>query len=255
MRKVTLGKHKLVIFESIEELPISRYHKFNKFILVDTHIGSTMAEFDTHLERITQFIKMGDPKSAETEILNLRQNVYLIQEEISPRLLSFASLVYSIDGEEVKDESDESFREVCRKLSDLSNKDIEELNKEIKKKLETELQTYFPNLFDDSSVKDYYDKLRKRTLLVLKLLMEEPTEELKQEIQNISSELILYSKPQIFTGEKSVEVQRDKQFENTCLSLSQALGLDSKKFSVLEYYNALFYLQEQNKSRKTKNRK
>ena len=50
MKDIKIGKHKLKIYDSIEELPIVRHHKFNKLMLIDAHIGSELSDFDNHLE-------------------------------------------------------------------------------------------------------------------------------------------------------------------------------------------------------------
>ena len=255
MKKFRLGKHTLEIYESIEELPVTRYHKFNRFALVDACIGSTLQDFDSHLERVFQYLQRGKQDLAEKELLNLRHNVYLIQEELSPKLLSFAALVKNLDGKEITDLSDASLKEISKELGDISLESFSQAREEVKKKLETELQTYFPALFDNSSVKDYYDKLRKRSILVLEqLLSREKAEDplIQNEINLLNSALVLYSDPQTFSGEKSLDIQQDKHFENTCLALSQSLGVNPKQFTVLEYYNALLFLQEQNKKMKSK---
>ena len=58
----------------------------------------------------------------------------------------------------------------------------------------------------------------------------------------------------LFSNEagSGVEIQYDKQFENMCLMLSQHLHVNSKSFTVLEYYNAFEYIKEQAKKSKQK---
>lgn len=251
MREVKIGKHKLKIYDSIEELPIVRYHKFNKFVLIDAHIGSSIQEFDMHLEKASRYIKNGKMDLAGKELQNLRQNVFFIQNEFSPQLMSLAVLVYSIDGKEVGAPTDENLTAVTKLFESLSVKEFQSIYTEVKKKLETELQTYFPSLFDSSSVKEYYNKLRERVLLVLEDLGKEEKEN-REKIAQLAEEIVLYTDPLVFSGSQGIEVQQDRQFENTCLAISQNTGADPKKFSVLEYYNALFFLQEQGKKHKTR---
>ena len=51
MRELKIGKHSLKIYDSIEELPIVRHHKFSKLMLIDANVGSDISDFDAHLER------------------------------------------------------------------------------------------------------------------------------------------------------------------------------------------------------------
>lgn len=258
MKELKIGKHKLKVFDSIEDLPIVRHHKFSKLMLIDAHIGSDISDFDSHLERTIRYIRTNKPDLAEKELLNLRQNIFMVQAEISPKHLAFAALVQNIDGEECNDLSDEALKGVLARISDVSVGEIEKILGESKKKLDLELQTYFPQLFDSAEVKEYYEKVKRRTMLLLAQLEkgEEFTEAEEEELERITDELVLFSDPQSFTGTESTEIQQDKQFENACLAISQHTHADAKKFTTLEYYNALFYLREQAKDlRKNRTKK
>lgn len=106
------------------------------------------------------------------------------------------------------------------------------------------MQLYFPRLFDDAAVKEYYDELRRRTMLMLDAIIEGDTEDKRREIDDITTMLITYNRPQAFSGSDSMEIQYDKQFENMCLLIAQHLHVDAKKYTVLEYYNAFEYIKQ-----------
>lgn len=55
---------------------------------------------------------------------------------------------------------------------------------------------YFPMLFDDSTVKEYYDLLRERTLLMLNSTIEGVDR--SNEIDDLTGQLITYTNPQSF---------------------------------------------------------
>ncbi len=58
MKKVKLNGHKVVIYDSIDELPIVRFHKYSKMLLVDAGVGSDINDCDAHIERATRYIRM-----------------------------------------------------------------------------------------------------------------------------------------------------------------------------------------------------
>lgn len=104
---------------------------------------------------------------------------------------------------------------------------------------------YFPALFADSEVKEYYDLLKQRTLALLQNIVagvERPDE--TPEIERLTTALITYSNPKTFSGADSVEIQFDRQFENLCLVLSEQLHIKPKENTVLEFYNAFDFVQE-----------
>lgn len=66
-------------------------------------------------------------------------------------------------------------------------------------------------------------------------------------INDLEDQLVLWSRPKSFIGSNSEEVHFDREYENMCLLISKELNADSKKMTVLEYYNALDYLKRQAK--------
>ena len=93
MRKIVLAKHKVELYDSIDELPIVRFHKYNKMLLIDAGVGSDLSDWDAHMEKVVRYCRLNQPDKAEKEIGNIRQNIYFIQSEISPKHLAFAALV------------------------------------------------------------------------------------------------------------------------------------------------------------------
>ena len=123
-----------------------------------------------------------------------------------------------------------------------------------KKKIDDELSLYFPQIFDDSSTKEYYDILKQRTVAMLDEIINGETSERQQRIEKLTDELITYSKPRTFTGAGSAEIAYDKQFEDMCIIISKNLHTDPKKYNVLEYYNAYLFISKQEKERKRQNK-
>ena len=85
MRKAVLGGKADEIYNSIEELPIRRYHVYNKMLLVDAGIGSDLADFDRHIEKTMRLIQGKSPQMALVELRNMRTNVYFVQQNLSPK--------------------------------------------------------------------------------------------------------------------------------------------------------------------------
>lgn len=249
MRTTKIGKYNVEMYDAIEELPMQRFHKYNKMLLIDAGIGSDLADFDRHIEKAAIYARSKTPELAATELDNMRQNIYFIQTGLSPRYLAFAVLVKSIDGKECNDLSDDGLQKIVDMFADVPVKDIAAEFSEVKKKIDDELQTYFPRMFDDASVKEYYDELRRRTLVILDSIINGETDEKRTEIERITTELLIYNKPQIFSGTDNVEIAFDKQFEKMCLLLSQHLNINPKKYTVMEYYNAYEYIMEMMKEK------
>lgn len=134
MRTIELAGHKVEIYDSIDMLPITRFHKYQKYLLVDSGVGSDIQAFDQRVEKARRFMMAGQTDKAIKEFENLRQCVFMIQSEISPRHLAFACLVKSIDGKECGDLSDDGLRGVLDKFKDVTEGELTDQLDSVKKK-------------------------------------------------------------------------------------------------------------------------
>lgn len=248
MVTVKIGKHTVEMYDAIDELPIVRFHKYQKLLLIDAGIGSDIAAFDQRLEKTRRYLMDGKPDQAQKELENLRQMVYLIQNGINPQHRAFAVLVSKLDGQDCNDLSDDALTKVLELLKDAPVNELTAQLEAVKKKIDGELSLYFPGMFADSQVKEYYDLLRKRTLTILQNIIDGlDVPDGTPEIEKLNTALITYSNPKIFSGPESVEIQFDRQFENLCLVLSEQLHVRPKGYTVLEFYNAFAFVQQRAK--------
>lgn len=252
MKEVKLNGHTVRIYDSIDELPVVRFHKYNRMLLVDSGIGSDITDFDAHIERVVAYIRKGENENAAKELDNLRQNVYMILSGQSVRDLSFACLVESIDGQRCDDLSEESLGKVLQMLGGTPRKQLTDETQSAKKKIDEELSLYFPAMFDDVTTREYYDILKRLTVTNLERVADGDSDERKAQAKALRERLVLYQKPKVFTGRDGLEVRHDKDFETMCLLITKETGRDAKAMTVLEYYNAYEYLRE--KAKKTQNK-
>jgi hypothetical protein len=245
MVTIKIGKHTVEMYDSIDELPIVRFHRYQKLLLVDAGVGADINAFDQRIERTRRYLASGKPEKAGQELENMRQCVYLIQNGINPQHRAFAALVTKIDGREYNDLSDDALAGVTEILRDSPVKQMTAQLDAVKKKIDGELMLYFPSLFNDSDVKEYYDIMKKRTMEILNGIVagvDRPGE--TAIVEKLTTALITYSNPKLFTGSDGVEIQFDRQFENLCLVLSEQLHVEPKKYTVLEFYNAFDFVKE-----------
>lgn len=254
MRTEEICGHKISIYDSIDELPIRRFHRFNKMMLVDSGVGSDLTDIDKHLHRIMAFAKTKKTDEIMTEVENLRMSIYFVMNHVSPKYLSFAALIAEIDGERCDDLSDEGLQRVVDKLADIDVASLNGLSDDVKKKIESDLIQYFPQMFEDSSIKEYYDLVRSRTIAQLQSIIHDGKGGYEDEVERITTELMVYSKPQLFSGQSSTEVIFDKQFDKMCHIISYHLNINPKDYTVTEFYSAFDYIKELIKAKKAANK-
>ena len=244
MKTVSLNGKILKLYDSIDEMPIVNFQKYNKYLLLDSGIGSDADDVDAHIVKIAKYIKAGSAEKALQELQNMRQNIYMINSELSPKYLAFAALIHSVDGREVTDLSDDSLKALLSDIKKVKHSSLFSLLAKLKKKVETELELYFPNDFVGAREKEAYDLLKTRTLLLLAEIDSAEVDNSAQ-VATIDLALLRMQKPKCFIGSSSIEIKYEKQFENACLLISQKTSMDAKKMTVLQFYNALETIKAQ----------
>lgn len=242
MKILKIGDKEIKLYDSIDEMPICNFQKYNKLILLDSGLGSDIDDIDSHLIRISKLVKTDSAKAMQ-ELQNMRQNMHMVVSGISPKYLAFAALIHSINGKRIEDLSDDTLKRVLYEIKDVKHGVLVDILEWLKKKLQAELETYFPSEFEDAKQKEAFDRLKRRTLLVLRQIIEDI--DLSDEIQEIDDYSLSLYKPKMFFGKKSVEIQYDKQFENSCLLISKQTGSNAKSMTVLQYYNALELIKKE----------
>lgn len=243
MKSLLINKKIVRVYDSIDEMPIVNFQKYNKYLLIDSGIGSDVDDIDAHIVKIAKFIKANNNKKALQELQNMRQNMYMVNNEISPKYLAFAALIHSIDGKEVNDLSDDGLKKLLQDLKDVKHSKVIDFLLWLKKKVTSELETYFPGDFVNPKEKEAYDKLKNRTLLVLDSIINDTDN--AEQIELIDTMMLNMHTPKVFIGSESVEVKYDKQFESTCLLIAQKTNMDARKMTVLQFYNAIDNIKAQ----------
>lgn len=243
MKTVVLADRTVKLYDSIDEMPISNFQRYNKCVIIDSGLGSDVDSVDEHIMQLAKLINAGENKKAIQELQNMRQNLHMIISSVSPKYMAFAALIHSIDGKKIESTSDSSLQELLEELSQAKHGLIDSLLERLKKKLYTELETYFPENFNDTREKEHYEKIKQRTILQLKSIAEE--KDYTNEIADIDLSLLKSYKPGKFTGKESFELKYDKQFESACMLIGQRANLDAKSMTVLQFYTTLHNIQKQ----------
>ena len=245
MKEIEIGKHTVEIYDSIDELPIKRFHKFNKYLLIDAGVGSDLNSISEKINRIVRFIDKEDKANAKIELDNLRQAMFLSVSELNAKHLAFMALVKSVDGKDIIDLSDAGLKKTQQIFEEQQTNFIDRLIQSVKKKIDEELNLYFPSQFDSAPAKEFHDLLRSRVIYQLDSIINGVDR--AHEIENADDHLITFSSPKIFSGKSSAEISYDKQFEDMCIFLAHELSIDADKMSVLQFYNSFDYIKKQQK--------
>lgn len=143
------GVNTIEMFDSVHNMPILRFRRWNKYAMQSSEIGSEFQDFSNRLTKINQLIRKDLKQEALNEIENARMTVYNAIQEFSPRTRAFAIFVKSINGKQYEDYSPESLDDCIKHLSKLGITDKEAVEKlqEVKKKSNWNLLFTFQKSF------------------------------------------------------------------------------------------------------------
>ena len=243
MKTISLANRTIKLYDSIDEMPIENFQRYNKYVIIDAGLGSDIDSVDEHIVQVAKLINAGDKKKAMQELQNMRQNLHMIVSSISPKYMAFAALIYSIDEKKIENQSDTSLQELLSDLKELEHGSILNILYELKKKLSTELETYFPDNFDSAKEKMIYEKIKQRTILQLKGIIED--KDYAKDIADIDMSLLKSYKPGSFSGKDSFELKYNKQFESLCMLIGQKANLNAKQMTVLQFYTTVNNIKAQ----------
>lgn len=248
----SVAGHKLVFYDSVEDLPIVQFHRYSKFLLVESGVGDNINDIDRHITKIFNFF--GDRKKMQQELLNLRQCLYVIATEQDIHNKATLCLVRSVDGKVWEDFSDSGLDELYKLVNKASVKELDTIAAQVREAIDENLIQYFPKVFEDSTQKNYTDLLRKRALLQVTSIVN--GEDNESEIKQVEQSIYRMQNPKGYMGQDSEEVRFDKQFEDMCLLMAKEFGGGIKKYTTMEFYTAFERLTRQyNEAKKIRNKR
>lgn len=90
-----------------------------------------------------------------------------------------------------------------------------------------------------------FDLIKRRAILQLDSLIDGKDRE--GDILQVEDELLLLNKPKQFNSEINTEVEYDKDFNRSILLIQDNINADGHKMTVMQFYNALDYINLKNK--------
>lgn len=234
-------KHTIELYDSVDEMLEVRYHKFNQMMVLAAGVGNTITDIIGKLGAIRQLIDDERPAAAKVELTNLYQSFFFVQDSIDPCSTAFATLVKSIDGVEYNDMTDSGLELVSRKVSEfLTIGERNETINSVKKKIEEELNRYFPNRSDENL--ESLTLMKGLLLTQLDGIIED--KDVSEKIESLSKRIRSLSEP---TDYSDYEVESDKAREKSYLGIQETLHRDAKGMTILEYETACEMLRDRAK--------
>ena len=96
MLGLKLKRAEVTLYDSITEMPITKFMALQECMLIDTGVGSTIADFDKRLAEITIPIQAGDKLKSMAEIENMRILFWNITQRQTAVGYGFLNLIAAV---------------------------------------------------------------------------------------------------------------------------------------------------------------
>ena len=139
------GKHEIELYDSIQNIPILRFQKLNKYTMIDLEIGNDFNDYNKRLNKTLAFLAKNMVAEAIQELKNQQQTVFNAFNEQSPKGKSFAVLIHRIDKVHYTKFAPDDLDRILIHLNDIGfdiNTSIELLRKKKKKSIPNWVRTF-----------------------------------------------------------------------------------------------------------------
>ena len=116
---VICGKHEIELYDSVQNMNIFRFQKFNKYQMYACEIGSTFEDYDQRTAEVYKFLQKGMVAEAMQSLNNRRQLVFNAFSEFKPTGKALAILVKRIDKRKYTDISSDGLDQVLKRLDEI----------------------------------------------------------------------------------------------------------------------------------------
>lgn len=146
---VEIKGHRIDLYDTTQELPILRFQKFNKYMMIANEVGNTFEDYDARTVKALSFLQKEMIPEAIQELSNRRQTVFNAFNEFTPKGKAFAVMVKSIDGRKYTGLSPTELDEVLKHLDRIGLgyiNSMEALN-DVKKKSKRSFKSIIHSIF------------------------------------------------------------------------------------------------------------
>lgn len=134
MKKIKIGCHDIEIWDSVEDMPIARWNKFQKYLMIEGSASIDTSSIENHVRRAQLLIKeAGGAMRAAVELENILQSIAFSNSGVNPKSYAFACVVRSIDGELCDDISDDGLKHTIERLDSISKREQDSVVETVKK--------------------------------------------------------------------------------------------------------------------------
>jgi len=108
MIDVSLGKHTVLLYDSIIDMPCRQYQQARQYEVMRAELGQSEEELNGMLAKADQYVQAGQLDAYREQMRNYRLARAMVKEGFQAAQLDWACRVASIDGKAITDYSEDA---------------------------------------------------------------------------------------------------------------------------------------------------
>ncbi len=250
----TENKTVIKYYSSAKECPMDRYTELQKWLVIESGIGSNIESINARYLRLRAFIEEGRYADALIENENAFKATISALEGVSYISMAFACLVAAVGGETCDDITESGLQTTVQKIikSGITYQELSDVVDEVKKKIQDELNQYYPNILNTTDNLIYVSRMKGYILSVADCYANlDPSEEDKETLKHQYNWFLVDGGAKNFRGDsdENIVVLIDKNFINACSEMEDNGSINPHKYTVIQFYGKWDYLSKQDKSK------
>jgi len=250
MDTLALGTdHSIDFYRTIMELPAGRHLEYQCYAALDAGVGATEEDALRHEARAARYKDRGN-KEGEYRWFLETNNAHYAREfmkiNYSPRRLSFAALIASVDGKPVTDAAELGLEKLLVKLTSygLTSEMIEQALESVRDTFSTELAEHFPARYNTATEELAQAVQMKRRVLALHDYFESGDMAHLKTVERIDDAMLEMMAPEVWeTGDPdNALVLRRRAFGQLCGVLSEHGVPSPEELTVFQFQTRVDYV-------------
>jgi len=120
MQFIRLNGNYIELYDSIRELPVYNFNEYNRYLMLDSGIGSGGEAIGKKIGKVMAYLNMKNIEDASKELQNLYHSMTFTISTTNPKMYSFCVLIKAINGKPFgddlsKERLDKTIKELSRK--------------------------------------------------------------------------------------------------------------------------------------------
>ena len=116
MKRAKENGNDILLYDSIQETPITRFMEYNRYLFIDSKVGADHNALEQHIALLHKYSENGDKERHKKQLMNYHLAIQFIMGRINPRMNAFVAMMKELNGKQVVDVDENAAAEYIQEM-------------------------------------------------------------------------------------------------------------------------------------------